>query len=47
MTASEIAAVTKRQSQIAVLLDMGMDYAQIKALTLRRTVPALASGDRT
>lgn len=34
MTAEEIAAVTKRQGQFAVLLDMGLDYQQIKALAL-------------
>ncbi len=32
MTASEIAAVSKRQSQIAVLLEMGLDYQAIKGI---------------
>lgn len=30
MTSDEIAAVTKRQSQIAVLLEMGLDYDAVK-----------------
>lgn len=34
MTAEEIAAVTKRQSQIAVLLEMGLGYGQVKAMVL-------------
>lgn len=34
MTADEIAAVSKRTSQIGVLLEMGMDYEQVKALVL-------------
>ena len=34
MTAAEIAAVTRRQSQFAVLLEMGLDYQQIKQLAL-------------
>ena len=32
MTAEEIHAVAKRQEQFVVLLEMGMDYQQIKAL---------------
>lgn len=36
MTAEEISAVTKAQSQISVLLEMGMGYDQIKALLLSR-----------
>lgn len=32
MTSSEIAAVSKRQSQIAVLLEMGLDYQAIKGI---------------
>lgn len=32
MTAGEIAAVSKRQSQIAVLLEMGLDYQAIKGI---------------
>lgn len=39
MTAEEIAAVTKRQGQFAVLLDMGLDYQRIKALALMNSVP--------
>ena len=39
MTAEEIAAVTKRQGQFAVLIDMGLDYQQIKALALMNSVP--------
>lgn len=31
MTSAEIAAVAKRQSQIAALLELGMDYQQVKA----------------
>lgn len=34
MTAAEIEAVTKRQAQFAVLLEMGLDYQEIKALAL-------------
>ena len=36
MTAGEISAVSKRTSQISVLLEMGMDYEQVKALVLER-----------
>lgn len=36
MTAEEIAAITKLQNQIGVLIDMGMDYYQIKAMLLNR-----------
>lgn len=32
LTAEEIRQITKRQEQFAVLLEMGMDYQQIKAL---------------
>ena len=32
MTANEITAVAKRQSQIAVLLEMGLDYQAIKSI---------------
>lgn len=38
MTSDEIAAVAKCQSQIAVLLDMGMSYEQVKGLVLDRRV---------
>lgn len=34
MTAEEINSVAKRQSQISVLLDMGLDYEQVKALVI-------------
>lgn len=40
MTSDEIAAVTKRQNQISVLLDMGMTYGQVKALLLERCIGA-------
>lgn len=35
LTSSELAAVTKRQNQLAVLLDMGLSYDAIKAMVLR------------
>jgi phage regulator Rha-like protein len=38
MTSEEIAAVAKLQSQIAVLLEMGMCYQQIKMMLLNRQV---------
>lgn len=38
MTSDEIAAVAKCQSQISVLLDMGMNYEQVKGLVLDRRV---------
>lgn len=39
MTSEEISAVAKRQNQIAVLLEMGMDYRQVKEmLTIRKAV---------
>ena len=37
MTADEIQSVAKKQSQIAVLRDMGMDYDQIKSLLATAT----------
>lgn len=47
MTADEISGVTKRIGQIAVLLDMGLDYSQVKSMLLEgkmvgaiRAVPA-------
>jgi len=40
MTAGELAAVSKRTSQLAVLLELGMDYEQIKLLTMGCAVPA-------
>lgn len=36
MTSAEIAAVSKLQNQIGVLLEMGMDYAQVKTMLLNR-----------
>jgi len=38
MASDEIAAVTKRQSQISVLLEMGMNYEQVKAMVLERRI---------
>lgn len=38
MSSDEIAAVSKLQSQIGVLLEMGMNYQQIKAILLNRLV---------
>ena len=43
LTSDEIAAVAKRQNQIAVLLEMGMDYAQIKSVVLGAALQAKAS----
>ena len=34
MNSNEIAAVTRRQRQIGVLLEMGMDYEQVKAIVI-------------
>jgi len=36
MTADEIQQVAKRQEQFAVLLEIGMDYQQIKTIVKRR-----------
>lgn len=38
MTAEEIAAVTKKQYQISALIELGMDYHQIKSIVLERKV---------
>lgn len=38
MSSDEIAAISKLQSQIGVLLEMGMDYQQVKMLLLNRQV---------
>ena len=38
MASDEIAAVAKRQSQISVLLEMGMDYEQVKGMVLERRI---------
>ena len=43
LTSDEIAAVAKRQNQIAVLLEMGMDYTQIKSVVLGAALQAKAS----
>ena len=43
LTSDEIAAVAKRQNQIAVLLEMGMDYTQIKSVVLEAALQAKAS----
>ena len=43
LTSDEIAAVAKRQNQIAVLLEMGMDYTQIKSVVLEAVLQAKAS----
>lgn len=40
LTADEITAVTKRQSQIAVLLDMGLGYQEIKDIVSGAVVSA-------
>lgn len=40
LTAEELAAVTKRQGQIAVLLEAGMDYQSIKAVVLSELTAA-------
>jgi hypothetical protein len=42
LTSDEIAAVAKRQNQIAVLLEMGMDYTQIKSVVLKAALQAKA-----
>jgi len=36
LTAAELSAVTRAEEQIAVLLDMGMDYIQVKVLLMNR-----------
>lgn len=44
LTSKEIESVTKREGQIAVLLELGMDYEQVKALVLdRRLVGSVAN----
>lgn len=43
LTSDELAAVAKRQNQIAVLLEMGMDYTQIKSAVLGAALQAKAS----
>ena len=43
LTSDEIAAVAKRQNQIAVLLEMGMDYTQIKSIISGSEIQTKAS----
>ncbi len=43
LTSDEIAAVAKRQNQIAVLLEMGMDYTQVKSIISGSAIQAKAS----
>ncbi len=38
LTSAEIAAISKLQNQIGVLIEMGMDYQQVKMLLLNRQV---------
>lgn len=47
MTSDEIAAVSKRQSQIAVLLELGMDYGQVKAVVLEHKLVGVITGVAT
>ena len=41
MSSDEIQKVARKQSQIAVLRDMGMDYEQIKALVFHKVIPQI------
>lgn len=43
MKSDEIEAITKRQNQIAVLLEMGMDYTQVKSIVTGSAIQAKAS----
>lgn len=43
MKSDEIEAITKRQNQIAVLLEMGMDYTQVKSIVTGAIFQAKAS----
>lgn len=47
LTSDEIAAVSKRQSQIAVLLELGMDYGQVKAVVLEHKLVSAIAGAAT
>ena len=38
MTSGEVSAVTKRENQVAVLLELGMSYEQVKEVLLNRRV---------
>lgn len=42
MTADEIKKITRRQEQFTVLMEMGLDYQQIKAIALKQAIPAPA-----
>ncbi len=42
MTADEIQKITRRQEQFTVLMEMGLDYQQIKAIVLKQAIPATA-----
>ncbi len=46
MTSAEIAAVAKLQSQIGTLLEVGMDYHQIKALLVNKQMVGMVSAGR-
>ncbi len=46
MTADEIAFVTKRQGQFAVLIEMGLNYQQIKSLVLANAEQSLSAERR-
>ena len=46
MTADEIAFVTKRQGQFAVLIEMGLNYQQIKNLALANAEQSLSAERR-
>lgn len=47
MTSDEIAAVAKHQSQITVLLELGMDYGQVKAVVLEHKLVGAIAGVAT
>ena len=42
MTADEIQKITRRQEQFTILMEMGLDYQQIKAIALKQAIPAPA-----
>lgn len=39
MTADEIQKITRRQEQFTVLMEIGLDYQQIKAIALKQVMP--------
>lgn len=47
MSSDELAAVAKRTSQIGVLLEMGMDYQQVKALVLEHKMLGVVANAAT